>query len=65
MCVGVNGCVKNTKKVERMTNQEWVQTLNTAELADFLDDVENSESIYPWDIWLRKEHIEKNDENNK
>ena len=48
-----------------MTNQEWVQTLNTAELADFLDDVENSESIYPWDIWLRKEHIEKNGENNK
>lgn len=47
-----------------MTNQEWIQTMNTKDLAVFLNCVRNSEIVpTSFYIWLKAKHID--DENTK
>lgn len=43
-----------------MTNQEWIQSLSTKDLALFLHCVRNSEIIpTSWSVWLKTEHKEE------
>ena len=42
-----------------MTNQEWIQSMSTKDLAVFLDCVKNSEIVpVSWYIWLKMKHLE-------